>query len=304
MKHNVNKIFCGVFAALLTPFNAKGAICETRLKQLVNFLLSKGINGFYVCGGTGEGPLMDVDERKHVVEIVKRTVGNKAAIIAHVGGTNNTRNAVSLARHAEQIGCDGVSSVFPGYYAYSFEEYFRYYKSLAECTQLPFFIYYNPHVGGGSSANKMAQFAKIRNIVGIKYTDYDLFSLQRLQQQINDKWIVFSGPDEFFLPALTMGVVGSIGGTQNILPEVYIQIYKNFKAGNIQEAMRLQRKITNVVSLLLTNGFIRSLKTVLRFRGLDGGCCRPPYLEKVSPEQERNMRKQWKELMPEYAENL
>lgn len=304
MKSNANKIFCGVFAALLTPFNAKGDICETRLKQLVNFLLSKGINGFYVCGGTGEGPLMDVDERKRVVEIVKRTAGNKVAIIAHVGGTNNTRNAAALARHAERIGCDGVSSVFPGYYAYSFDEHFQYYKSLAECTKLPFFIYYNPYVGGGSSAGKMAQFAKIRNIVGIKYTDYDLFSLQRLLQQTNGKWIAFSGSDESFLPALTMGVTGSIGGTQNILPEVYVRIYKHFQTGNIPEAMRLQKKITSVVDLLLANGFIRSCKTALRFRGLDGGCCRPPYLEKVSPAQERNMRKLWKELMPEYAENL
>jgi N-acetylneuraminate lyase len=305
MKRDANKIFRGVFAALLTPFNANGHVCEKRLEQLIAFLLSKGINGFYVCGGTSEGPLMDVSERKHVVEIVKKTVGDKAVIIAHVGGANNTRHAMELARHAGQIGCDGVSSVFPGYYAYSFKEYFQYYQSLAECTKLPLLIYHHPMFAGTAlSDDAIMQFGKIKNIVGLKFTGTDLYSLQKLLLQMNGKWLAFSGSDELFLPSLTMGVAGSIGATQNILPEIFMRIYENFQAGKIREAMCLQQRITGAVSLLLANGLVRSCKAVLRFRGLDGGYCRPPYLEKIPAEQERKLRQQWKRLMPEYAENL
>jgi dihydrodipicolinate synthase/N-acetylneuraminate lyase len=83
-----------------------------------------------------------------------------------------------------------------------------------------------------------------------------------------------------------------------------MRIYENFQAGKIREAMCLQQRITGAVSLLLANGLVRSCKAVLRFRGLDGGYCRPPYLEKIPAEQERKLRQQWKRLMPEYAENL
>ncbi|MCM8757146.1 MAG: dihydrodipicolinate synthase family protein, partial [Candidatus Omnitrophica bacterium] len=140
--------FSGVYTALLTPFGKNGEVDEKRLDALVDFLLKRGIYGFYVCGGTGEGLLMDVAEREKVAELVKQKVGNRVPIITHVGGSVNTENALKLVKHAEKISLDATSSIPPIYYRFSFREIFTYYRSLAEGSSLPLFIYYIPATTG------------------------------------------------------------------------------------------------------------------------------------------------------------
>lgn len=294
--------FYGVYAALITPFNENGEVCKKRLKGLVRFLVSKGINGLYICGGTGECPSMDVDERKKVAEIVKEEADNKVGLIVHIGGSLNTRNAVELARHAENIKVDAVSSIAPIYYRMSFNEVYNYYKNVAESTSLPFFIYYIPATTGiALSNNEILKFMEIKNIAGLKYTHPDMYMLQDLLLKAKGRWIAFSGPDELFLPALTMGVIGSIGSTQNVLPEIFIGIYKNFVSGNMKEAMELQKRVTIAVSLLKKYGGIASWKTALKFRGVDAGYARSPLIEKLNDSEEKALYKEWKEAFPEYT---
>jgi len=295
--------FCGVYAALLTPFNKQGKVCKSRLRKLVKFLISKGLDGLYVCGSTGEGLLMDVEERKLVAEIVKEQAGNKIKIVAHIGGSLNTKNVLNLAKHAEKIKLDAVSSIPPIYYPYGFDDIFAYYENVAESTNLPFFVYYIPITTGVTLSNeKIIEFGKIKNIIGLKYTDSDFYILQDLLLKMKGKWIAFSGSDQLFLPALTMGVVGSIGSTQNVLPEIFVEIYRNFKEGNIKKSMELQKRITVAVSLLKKYGGITVWKTALKFRGIDAGFARAPFKERFSQEEEKRFLKEWKKHFPEFGQ--
>jgi N-acetylneuraminate lyase len=294
--------FYGVYAALLTPFDENNRVCKSRLKNLTEFLISKGINGLYVCGCTGEGPSMDVEERKIVLEEVKKIADNKIKIIAHVGGTLNTRDAVELARHASDIGADAVSSLTPMNNNYNFREIFGYYRQVSESTSLPFFIYYIPARTGLTITNQqMQEFGKLKNIIGLKYTNPDFFTLQDLMMQMKGKWISFSGPDELFLPALTMGVVGSIGSTQNVLPEIFIDIYENFKKGNMKEAMNLQQRITAAVSLLKKYDKMAAWKTALKFRRIDAGYARAPLQESLDKNAEEKFLEEWEEKFPDFT---
>lgn len=300
---DVKEKFYGVYAALMTPFDKEGKVDEKRLKNLVSFLMAKGLHGFYVCGGTGEGLSMDVEERKRVLETVKNTVKGKAKIITHVG-TYCTKNAIELARHAEKIGADAVSSLPPLYYKYSDEEILSYYRTVASSTNLPLFLYYIPATTGISLANeKTAKLRKVKNIVGLKYTHPDFHLLQDLLIKTEGKWIAFSGPDELFLPALTMGAVGSIGSSQNVLPEIFLKIYENFMSGNIGVAMELQKRITIAVTLMKYKyGGIASWKAALKFRGVDVGYCRPPLKTSLSFQREEDFKKDWKRHFPEFVD--
>lgn len=299
------KEFHGVYAALLTPFNEKNRVDKKRLRGLIKFLVSKGVNGLYICGGSGEGLLMDISERKLVAEIVKDQVKNRVKIIAQVGGSVNTENAIQLTKHAEKIRLDGVSSIPPHYYGYRFEEVFDYYQRLADATDLPLLIYYIPALSGISISNdKMMELGKIKNIIGLKYADANLYILQDLLLKMEGRWLSFSGPDELCLPALTVGVTGCIGTTQNVLPELFIRIYKNYHAGKIKEAMKLQEKVVTAVSLLLKYGRMVSWKTALKFRGVDAGYCRSPFKEKLSIEEERNFSKEWKKAFSRIQEGI
>jgi N-acetylneuraminate lyase len=299
-----NKFF-GVYAALITPFDEKGGVDEKRLKNLVKFLISKGIDGLYVCGGTGEGLLMDIDERKKVAEIVKDEAQNKIKLIVHVGGALNTKNSIELAKHSEKIKVDAISSIPPIYYKFSFNEIFNYYYQLANLTNLPFFIYYIPATTGIFLTNEeILKFGEIKNIIGLKYTYTDFYLLQDLLLKMKGKWIAFSGPDELFLPALNMGVVGCIGSTQNVLPEIFVEIYKNFKEGNIKKAIELQKRITIAVSLLKKYGGITSWKIALKFRGIDAGYAREPFLKDLDKDRKERFKKDWKKNFPEFSEGI
>ncbi len=297
--------FYGVYVALLTPFDENGNVDEKRLKNLVKFLISKGIDGLYVCGGTGEGLLMDIEERKKVAEIVKEEVEEKIKIIIHIGGALNTKNSIELAKHSEKIKVDAISSIPPIYYKFSFDEIYNYYYQLANSTNLPFLIYYIPETTGINLKNEeFLRFGEIKNIIGLKYTNSDLYLLQDLILKMKSKWIAFSGPDELFLPALNMGVVGCIGSTQNILPEIFVEIYKNFKEGDIKRAIELQKRVTIAVSLLKKYGGITSWKIALKFRGVDAGYAREPFLKDLPDKIKEKFKKEWKREFPEFSEGI
>lgn len=295
-------IFSGVYAALLTPFDEKGRLSEKKLRGLIRFEISKGLNGLYICGSTGEGINMNVDERKQVAEIVCEEARGKVKVIVHVGGSTNTTNAVELVKHAAKLKLDAVASIPPIYYPFRFDDIFNYYQAIAETSNLPLFIYYIPQLTGGALSNdKLVELGKIQNIIGIKYTAHDFFTLQDLLLKMDNRWIAFSGPDEMFLPALTMGVVGSIGSTQNVIPELFLEIYRSFKSGDIQKAMECQQLVTRAVSLLIQYGGMSAWKAALSFRGIDAGLCKPP-LRTALPDQDKDaMRKQWLKLFPEHT---
>jgi len=300
----VKEKFYGVYAALLTPFNENGNVCEKRLRKLVKFLISKGIDGLYVCGSTGEFPLMDIEERKKVAEIVKEEVEDKLRIIVHIGSLS-TKNTIKLAKHSEKIKVDAVSSIPPFYYSFSFEEIFNFYKEVASSISLPFFFYYIPQTTGVTLKNEeILKLGEIKNIIGLKYTYTDFYLLQDLLLKMKGKWIAFSGPDELFLPALTMGVIGSIGSTQNVLPEIFVEIYKSFKNKDIDKASKLQKRVTEAVNLLHKYGGITSRKIALKFRGIDAGFAREPFLKDLSNEKKEKFRKEWLEKFPEFSEGI
>ncbi len=95
-------LFHGAWPALLTPFTADDQVNYAVLHDVVEYHLTKGIGGFYVCGSTGEGVYMSVDERKQVTESVIKQVAGRVPVIAHVG-TMVARDAVALASHAQKV---------------------------------------------------------------------------------------------------------------------------------------------------------------------------------------------------------
>ena len=116
---------------------------EEKTRNLVEYLLDIGVDGFYLTGSTGEGFLMDETERKKVVEVVIDQVKDRVPVIVHVGAIS-TKISVELAKHAYEAGAAAVSSVPPFYYKFSFDEIYNYYKDISDATPLPLIIYSIP----------------------------------------------------------------------------------------------------------------------------------------------------------------
>ena len=266
--------FTGVYCAMLTPYNKSGNVCKRTIDKLVNWHIEKGLRGFYVCGSTGEHILLTPEERKTIAERVVKTAAGRANVIVHVG-TPSSEQSAELARHAEKVGADAISSLPPIFFPGTPESVNLHYDTILKSTGLPLLIY-NYSVRG--EVIPAAQFIPIlakKGVAGMKYTGYNLYEMQGYIEQQPNKFVL-SGADEMSLPALTMGVIGSIGSTQNVFPEIFIEIRRCHQCGDLRRAEELQRTVNRAIRIMQRSKSIAGWKIVLRARGIDAGRVRPP----------------------------
>ena len=124
----------GAYSAMITPFTKDDKVNEGAIEQLVEYGIESGLRGFYLTGGTGEFTLMTVEERKQLFRRAAKAAKGRCKLIAHVGATR-TDDAVELARYAEKVGCDWVSSVAPIYFGQSAAAQYAHYITLRAITE-------------------------------------------------------------------------------------------------------------------------------------------------------------------------
>lgn len=277
--------FSGIYPALLSPFRKDGSINHEALRQLVRVNLNKGVAGFYVGGSTAEAFLLDNSQRKALLETVVDEAAGRCKILAHVGSISQA-SAIDLARHAESLAVDAISSIPPFYYGFPFECIRSYYLALADSVSVPLIIYHFPANSGVQlSLQQASQFLEHPGIAGIKYTSGDLFMLSQLRQLHPTKTIL-NGYDEIFLSGLAAGANGGVGSTYNVMAEKFIRIQALFQEGRMQEAQALQAEANRVIAAFIKLGVMPAEKAALRILGIDMGQCLPPF-QQIDREQEQ-----------------
>ena len=136
-----NILVKGIMPAMITPLDAGGNIIRESIFKNMDRNYSQGAAGFYICGSTGEGPVLTAEKRKEVAETVMEANNGRGIVVNHVGAASPDE-AFDLARHAKKIGCSGVSSVVPNFYfKYTEDEVVDYYKRLADAAEIPVIAY-------------------------------------------------------------------------------------------------------------------------------------------------------------------
>ena len=271
----MNKIqFTGILPALVTPLDKKGRVKAETVKKLVDDQLAAGVDGFYVVGGTGEGVLLSVDQREAMAEAAVAANAGRGKVIVHTGSINSGE-VMELTRHATKIGADGISSILPSvYFGYSMEETIDFYKQLAANTNLPVIVYAN-HTGNNIDINKMIdRLMAVENIAGAKDTRNHYFLMWQLKRLNGGNINVINGPDESLLCGLTMGADGGIGCNYNLMPELFVALYRKFLANDLAGAQAVQDRINRVISVTVGwsgGNIIRPVKASLRLSGYDVG---------------------------------
>jgi len=282
-------MFHGAWPALITPATTEEALSLAALHDLVEYLLAKKVDGLYLCGSTGEGILLSVAERRTVTEKVMAQVGDRVPIIVHVGSMS-TRDSVTLARHAQEVGAAGVSSVLPLVNS-GLEATYAHYEAIAAAVpDLPFLPYL---FGGQVDAMTLMQglLDRIPNVAGAKYTGPNMYEMGRVIELGHDKrdmgWTIFSGMDEQSVFGRMVGTPGNIGSTLNVMPGIYRQIGECYQAGNLAQAVALQKRANRVTTVLIEHGFSGALREAIRMLGIDCGPPRLPHLPLVAEKQEQ-----------------
>lgn len=277
----------GIYPALVTPFTESGELDAYALSSLVDRLLGAGVSGFYVCGSTAEVMLLSLEERKRILKIVSAQVAGRADVVAHIGA-QRTEDTIELARHAAECGVQAISALPPIYYKYSLDELTQFYLDIAATAELPLIIYNAPALSGVAfnTENTGRLFAEKR-ILGMKYTSYDLYEMQRMIAANPDK-VFINGHDELYLNTLVFGLQHAIGSTFNFMPGNFLRLREKFEAGDMAGAYQEQDRINRVVSGLIKVGVFRGVKGMMQLLGLPGGYCRRPFLP-LSAEQMKSL---------------
>ena len=270
--------FKGVFSALLTPYTGDDKINGTSVKQIIDFNLAKGINGFYVCGSTGEGMLLTVEERKQLFKYAAESNAGRGTMIAHVG-TINTNHAIDMAKYAQDMGYDAISAVAPFYYGFSYEAIKGYYNDIANSVDIPMIMYNFPNANGFQFNKERAEdMFKNKKFIGIKHTTSDLFALQQFKTMECNP-LVYNGFDEMLVAGLSMGADGGIGSTYNFMPQKYVDMFRLFNEGNIKQAQKIQYEANEIITMLIKYGVFATEKGILEEMGIEMGGCRKPFTE-------------------------
>ena len=219
----------GAYSAMVTPFTKDDKVNEGAIDQLVEYGIESGLRGFYLTGGTGEFTLMTVEERKQVFRRAAKAAKGRCKLIAHVGATR-TDDAVELARYAEKVGCDWVSSVAPIYFGQSAAAQYAHYKMISEASGLPLMIYC---FGNTLVPERDLKLFDLKNVKGMKYTGSDYYAVQSMRRRIGKETFFVSGRDEMLGCALALGDTfqGGIGTSYNMIPKHFVAIYEAARKG-------------------------------------------------------------------------
>lgn len=254
------QVFSGIWPALMTPTAENHSVNFPALHALIDYLIGKGVQGFYVGGTTGEGIYISYTERLRLVESALAHVAGRVPCIVHVGAVS-VDDAANFARHARDHGAAAVSSIIPPLYE-SLDSIRRYYSAVAaSVSELPLLTYIlNPRL---DATALMRSLLDIPNLGGAKYTGPNMFEMRQIIDMGAGRWTMFSGMDEQALYGLMMGVTGCIGSTLNFMPGAYLEMMRAVQEGRLADAQELQVRANKVTAAMIEVGFTGALKAVL-----------------------------------------
>lgn len=235
--------FKGVNTALITPFK-DGQIDKIALRALVNWQIQQGVHGLVPVGTTGESPTLSHEEHDEVIEITVTEAAGRVPVIAGAG-SNNTSEAIRLAKHAEEVGANAVLIVSPYYNKPTQQGLKAHFLSIAdELSSIPLIVYDIPGRSVVSVKDELlAELAKHKNIIGVKDATGDAARPARLSNLIGDDFCQLSGDDATAFSYLASGGHGMISVVSNIAPKLYSDMYNSFCAGDIKTGMEINKKL-------------------------------------------------------------
>jgi 4-hydroxy-tetrahydrodipicolinate synthase len=291
----MKKLF-GVTIAMITPLDENGQVIESAVRKHVDFLIDKGVNCLYPGGSTGEMHLLSVAERKRLAEIVVQQAAGRVTVFIHVGAMAQ-QDTVELAKHAYQIGADGIGVVTPAYFAARDREIEEYFVTVAGSvpSDFPVYLYNIPQCSTNDlKAEVIARVAqRAPNVIGVKYSFTNMVRTAEYLRINNKNFSVLLGEERLFADLLAMGGDGVISGTGSVYPEPLVALYQAFQEGNLAEVRKQEALVAEVFDLFLKGGSSMAyIKAALKMRGIDVGHMQRPLLD-LTEEERMSFEKQF-----------
>ncbi|MGY0400051.1 MAG: dihydrodipicolinate synthase family protein [Ostreibacterium sp.] len=262
----------GVIVPIITPTTSDDKVNGDCLGEIVNHIIVGGIHGILSLGSNGEFYGLEREDKEKVVAITIEKAAGRVPVYLGIADVT-TRECVRWAKQAQTMGAKAISILHPMFLSPNDEELYQHFKAVAKATNLPVLLYNNPdRMKCGISASLAKRLADIPNIVGIKESSGDMTLTAELISRTRDKnFKVIAGRDILILSTLVYGGVGAVASSANIVPELVVDIYNKFKAGDLKSALESQYKLCAMRMAYTLSSFPVVTKDYMRLLGFDVG---------------------------------
>jgi 4-hydroxy-tetrahydrodipicolinate synthase len=271
----------GTYTALVTPFRDEPGepIDWPALDALVEAQIAGGVAGLVPCGTTGESPTLTNEEHAEVIERTVRQAKGRTQIVAGTG-SNSTRDAITMSRHAERVGADAVMVVVPYYNRPTQEGLYRHFVAVAQSVRVPVVLYNIPgRTGVDLAAETLVRICEAApNVVGTKEATGNVLRAQQLVRLLGERLVVLSGDDALTLPMVSVGARGVISVTSNVLPAEVARATRLAIEGKLDEARRAHMALLPVHEAMFVDANPAPVKAALAARGVIKDVVRAPIL--------------------------
>lgn len=280
----------GIWCPMATPLNKDGRIDTSKTRELVDFLITGGVDGLFPLGTTGEFALLSSNERKQVTETVVDQANGRVPVAIGVSDPC-FENVLQFSKVAKDAGADTVVATPPYYYTVTDEAMYQFYKNLSRASELPLIAYNIPEwTHNFISVNVVKRLAEENLIVGMKYTEYNFLNLLRFLEAVKGKIAVFTGSDAMACTNFEFGGSGAVIGISNVAPKKASGIFDEFGKGNVKKARELQKELLPVVEAIGIGKFPAGLKEAMKLIGMPVGDVKAPLLP-LTPAEKEKVRK-------------
>ena len=283
----------GSIVALVTPMRENGDIDWAALDGLIEWHIESGTHAIVPMGTTGESATLDTDEHLQVIKRTIEVVAKRIPVIAGTG-SNSTAEAIHQTQKAQALGADACLLVTPYYNRPTQEGLFQHYKAISEATTVPIVLYnVPPRTGCDMQAETVARLANFSNIVGIKDACGDATRVKAIKDALTGsawgEFFILSGEDAQTLEMMSLGAVGTISVTANVLPALMAEFCSSYLAGDHARAQELDNRLQPVHDVLFVESSPTPTKWILSELGRMQGGIRLPLIP-LSNQHRENVR--------------
>jgi 4-hydroxy-tetrahydrodipicolinate synthase len=295
-----NKVIRGIVPPLITPRTPDGAVDRDSLRRLIEFQVEAGVDGLWILGSCGEFHLLTDSQRQEVMEVAVEAADRHVPVFVGAVETGTDRS-IRWARAAEAAGADGFFVTTPIYLPVSQDEILTHCRKVRSAVDLPL-VLYNAQFATQTRIDNttICALAEDRTLAAVKDTSGNWTDFRELVVELCglDGFSILTGNEVMMDVALLMGADGCIASTANVVPELYVELFKAAREGNWSEAARLQNKATAINHLVKSGDsrasgssmFFSGTKTALKLRGVIQYAVTGDPMTPATSEEERAIR--------------
>lgn len=287
----------GIFPPLVTPLRARDALDAPGLERLLDHVLGGGVDGIFLLGTTGEAPSLGHALRYELVERASRHVAGRAPVLVGITDTSLVES-LRLARHAAEKGAQGLVLSAPFYFPAGQPELLEYLEQIVPELPLPVFLYNIPSLTKATFGLELLRRAvEMPGVAGLKDSsgDLDYFREALGIARARPDWSLFVGPEAHLAEALKLGAHGGIPGGANLLPALFVELYRAAAAGDAAGVAGAGERVRRLGQTVYAVGkhpssWLKGLKCELSLLGICDDFMAPPFHRFRAPERERVRR--------------